>query len=193
LSDDLISEYQSNKKKPSFIGKELLNKVLLSIIFFMLSTILIKSNDNIKKFYQEEIFTKQVEFTKINNLYNKYFGSILPTINTSTTEVFKENTDTIKTEKYLNGTKISLEENGTITVITSGIIVFLGDKDNLGKTCIVEGIDGIDIWYSNINIDNLTLYDYVTESNVLTNSLSNNVIITIDKDGTYLDYEEYTA
>jgi len=193
LSDDLIREYQSNKKKPSFIGKELLNKVLLSIIFFMLSTILIKSNDNIKKFYQEEIFTKQVEFTKINNLYNKYFGSILPTINTSTTEVFKENTDTIKTEKYLNGTKISLEENGTITVITSGIIVFLGDKDNLGKTCIVEGIDGIDIWYSNINIDNLTLYDYVTESNVLTNSLSNNVIITIDKDGTYLDYEEYTA
>ena len=61
-----IKEYLSNT----------LTKLLLSIIFLLLSIILIKSNSHIKEFYTEEVLTKQLNFTKFNNLYNKYLGNI---------------------------------------------------------------------------------------------------------------------
>ena len=79
-----IENYLNNKKTKknniklhSYLSN-LLSKFLLSIIFLMLSIILIKSNNNIRKFYQEDILTKQINFTKFNNLYTKYFGNILP-------------------------------------------------------------------------------------------------------------------
>ena len=79
-----IENYLNNKKSNEPKNKiyhylsNLLSKFLLSIIFLMLSIILIKSNNNIKTFYQEDILTKQINFTKFNNLYTKYFGNILP-------------------------------------------------------------------------------------------------------------------
>lgn len=192
MSEELINNYKRNKYSNNSNSLSIiLTKLLLSIIFLMLSTILIKSNDNIKNFYKEEVFTNQVEFSKFNNIYNKYFGSILPSFTTKSEEVFNESNDTVVLEKYLNGTKIFIS-SGTFNSLNSGIIVFLGEKEELGNTCIVEGVDGVNIWYSNINTDNLTLYDYLSKDTPI-NSLSDNIVVTIDKNGTYLDYEEYTS
>lgn len=79
-----IENYLNHKKISKFNPKvqkylsNLLSKFLLSIIFLMVSIILIKSNSNIKTFYQEDILTKQINFTKFNDFYTKYFGNILP-------------------------------------------------------------------------------------------------------------------
>lgn len=172
-----------------------LTKFLLSIIFLLLSIILIKSNFNIKNFYTVEILTKQLNFTKFNNLYNKYLGDVLPdyTIPEPTKTVMNTNFSYSNGENYLNGSKIETEENYIIPTITSGIIVFLGNKDNLGPTCIIQGVDGVDIWYSNINIDNLNLYDYIDADTALAPVLSNYMYLTIDNNGTFISYETYKS
>ena len=172
-----------------------LTKFLLSIIFLLLSIILIKSNSNIKNFYVEEVLTKQLNFTKFNNLYNKYLGNILPdyTIPEPTKTVMNTNFSYSNGEDYLNGSKITTEENYIIPTITSGIIVFLGNKDNLGPTCIIQGVDGVDIWYSNINIEGLNLYDYIDADTALAPVLSNYMYLTIDNNGTFISYETYKS
>ena len=197
-----IENYLNHKKISKFNPKvqkylsNLLNKFLLSIIFLMVSIILIKSNSNIKTFYQEDILTKQINFTKFNDFYTKYFGNILPdytvpsvpTQMASNTE-FDYNNGT----PYLNGTKLETTENYPVPIITSGIIVFLGEKDSLGPTCIVQGIDGIDIWYSHIDTSSLNLYDYVTEGKILAPTESNYFYLTIDSNGNYLTYDTYKS
>lgn len=197
-----IENYLNHKKINKFNPKiqkylsNLLSKFLLSIIFLMVSIILIKSNSNIKTFYQEDILTKQINFTKFNNFYTKYFGNILPdytvpsipTQMASNTE-FDYNNGT----PYLNGTKLETTENYPVPVITSGIIVFLGEKDSLGPTCIVQGVDGIDIWYSHIDTSSLNLYDYVTEGKILAPTESNYFYLTIDSNGNYLTYDTYKS
>lgn len=197
-----IENYLNHKKINKFNPKiqkylsNLLSKFLLSIIFLMVSIILIKGNSNIKTFYQEDILTKQINFTKFNDFYTKYFGNILPdytvpsipTQMASNTE-FDYNNGT----PYLNGTKLETTENYPVPIITSGIIVFLGEKDSLGPTCIVQGIDGIDIWYSHIDTSSLNLYDYVTEGKILAPTESNYFYLTIDSNGNYLTYDTYKS
>lgn len=197
-----IENYLNHKKISKFNPKvqkylsNLLSKFLLSIIFLMVSIILIKSNSNIKTFYQEDILTKQINFTKFNDFYTKYFGNILPdytvpsipTQMASNTE-FDYNNGT----PYLNGTKLETTKNYPVPIITSGIIVFLGEKDSLGPTCIVQGIDGIDIWYSHIDTSSLNLYDYVTEGKILAPTESNYFYLTIDSNGNYLTYDTYKS
>ena len=191
-----IENYLNHKKISKFNPKvqkylsNLLSKFLLSIIFLMVSIILIKSNSNIKTFYQKDILTKQINFTKFNDFYTKYFGNILPdytvpsvpTQMASNTE-FDYNNGT----PYLNGTKLETTENYPVPIITSGIIVFLGEKDSLGPTCIV------DIWYSHIDTSSLNLYDYVTEGKILAPTESNYFYLTIDSNGNYLTYDTYKS
>lgn len=197
-----IENYLNHKKISKFNPKvqkylsNLLSKFLLSIIFLMVSIILIKSNSNIKTFYQEDILTKQINFTKFNDFYTKYFGNILPdytvpsipTQMASNTE-FDYNNGT----PYLNGTKLETTENYPVPIITSGIIVFLGEKDSLGPTCIVQGVDGIDIWYSHIDTSSLNLYDYVTEGKILAPTEDDYFYLTIDSNGNYLTYDTYKS
>lgn len=197
-----IENYLNNKKSNESHTKihhylaNLLSKFLLSVIFLMLSIILIKSNNNIKTFYQEDILTKQINFTKFNNLYTKYFGNILPdyTVPSVPTQI-ASNTEFDYTNgtPYLNGVKLETTTNYPVPIITSGIIVFLGNKDGLGATCIIQGVDGVDIWYSHIDITGLNLYDYVTENKILAPTEDDYFYLTIDKDGNYLTYDTYKS
>ena len=69
--------------------------------------------------------------------------------------------------------------------------MYLGDKDNLGNTCIIQGVDGVDIWYSNIDTSNLTLYDYVNKGDMLGTTLSDKLYLTLEKNNEFIDYETY--
>ena len=79
-----------------------------------------------------------------------------------------------------------------INSLKGGIVVFNGTKDNYGNVLIVQGVDGADIWYGNISNISVALYDYVEENQVLGETTDNKAYIVINKDGNYLNYEEYT-
>ncbi len=190
--NDLILEYQreKQKKKQVFDINGIISKALLSIIFLLVSIILINKNENIKKFYEDKVFNDSISFIKFNELYNKYFGSITSTYPTEEL-VFNESIQYSNIDNYLNGKLLTVSNNYIVPSIGSGIIVYLGDKDNLGNTCIIQGVDGVDIWYSNIDTSNLTLYDYVSKGDMLGTTLSDKLYLTLEKNNEFIDYETY--
>ena len=78
-----------------------------------------------------------------------------------------------------------------VPTIESGIVVFIGEKEKIGKTIIIEQVNGIDTFYSNINFNNLKLYDYVEKGELLGEVKNNELYLTFQKDGKYLDYKKY--
>ncbi len=68
-------------------------------------------------------------------------------------------------ESYKDGEVLSLSSNTLINNLTSGVVVFVGEKDDYGETVIIQGVDGVDIWYGNLTNVSVKLYDYVEKIN----------------------------
>ena len=173
--------------------KQKINKLLYTIIIFLIGMIATKNNPNLKETIKTNVYEKSFPFQKIKKQYEKYFGNILSVEkNIKETEtVFNERLSYKKIEKYQNGAKLKVINNYMVPTIESGIVVFIGEKEKIGKTIIIEQVNGIDTFYSNINFNNLKLYDYVEKGELLGEVKNNELYLTFQKDGKYLDYKKY--
>lgn len=172
--------------------KKKLNKLLLSVIVLLIGMIAVKKNPELKTQIREQVYEKSIPFLKIKEKYKKYFGNFLSiTSNEKTQAVFQENNIFQNKKKYQNGVLIKTEKNEKIPTIESGIIVFIGEKEKLGNTIIVEQIDGVDTMYSNISSNNKKVYDYVEKGDIIGESIQKKIYLSFQKDGKYLDYEKY--
>ena len=71
------------------------------------------------------------------------------------------------------------------------MVIFVGEKENYGNVVIIEGIDGIDIWYGNMETTTVKLYDYIEKNTYLGTTKENILYLIYQKDGKFLNYEEY--
>ena len=164
-------------------------KILLSIIFLLISIIYIRYSSDNKNNYESLFLKDSMSFIYINNIYNKYFGSIIPTLNDNDISVV--NTSNYNNmDNYLNGKIIYLDPNSSVLSLSSGIIVYIGEKEGYGNTIIVQGNDGVDIWYGNILNTTYNLYDYVNVNDII-GITKDNLYIVLMKDNNYIDYETY--
>ena len=172
--------------------KIFMTKLMLMVIIFLVGLIAIRRNNNLKEKINEEVYTKSFKFTKARNVYNKYFGKVLSLDKVVQEEkpVFSEKLAYKSEAKYKNGVKLKVDSNYLVPVLESGIIVYVGSKDNL-NTIIVEQVDGIDTYYKNIDISNYKLYDYIEKGQVLGQTKSNELYLSFEKDGEFLDYKKY--
>ena len=178
------------KKKNIFVS--LINKILICFILVIASLILMKSNKDFKNYLEKNVYTDNFSFAYINNLYNKYFGSVIPSYKTEdVTPVFNEKLEYNNVNKYLDGFKLDVKSNYLVPIIEAGIVVFSGEIENYGKVVIIEGIDGVDIWYGNIKNPNIKLYDYVTKGDYLGEVENNTLYLVFEKNKEYLDFNEY--
>lgn len=177
--------------KKNNIGTIFFVKFLISIIVTLVILILIKSNNNFKTNFYKLIYNTNISFTKIKNVCNKYIGNfdIFDTIVKDET-VFNEKLTYDSIEKYLDGVKLNIGSNYLVPISESGIVVFIGEKENYGNTVIIQRIDGIDELYGNIENVNVKLYDYVSKGELLGES-NNYIYLVYKKDGNVLNYEEY--
>ena len=173
--------------------KILISKVMLVIIFFLLGMIITKNNPDMKKSLNKTIYEKSFKFTSLKNNYEKYFGKILSLNKTENkvSTVFSEKINYEKVEKYEKGIKLKVSNNYLVPALESGVVVYIGDKDLYGKSVIVEQVDGTDMLYGNININNLKLYDYLEKGNIVGEAINNEIYLVGQKDGKYLDYKEF--
>ncbi len=167
-------------------------KILLSIIFLLASTIYIKLDSNHLELYKKYVFESNLTFTKINNWYHQTFGNILPTVTEPQNQTVSINnaSDFVK-EDYLDGYKVLTSASSPVFSITSGILVYMGEKEGYGNTFIIQGVDGVDIWYGGITDTNLKLYDYIDANTILGNTEDKLYYLVFQKDGVYLTYEDY--
>lgn len=192
--ENLKKYYNKNNKTSKSILSIYFSKILLSIIFFLVSIIYIKSSPTNHDSYESLFFSDSISFAKINSWYQHYFGSIVPL-----TDVTEKNTETVFNEtlnyetmdNYLDGKILTVANNYMVPTIESGIIVYMGEKDSYGNTLIIQGSDGVDIWYGNVITDNLNLYDYVKKGTFIGPTKSTNLYLVFMKDNNYITYEEY--
>ncbi len=170
------------------------SKILISIIFLLLSIIYIKISPDNHDNYENIFFKDSLSFAAINTWYQKYFGSIVPLTDVTeknTEQVFNETLSYETMENYLDGKLLTVTNNYMVPTLESGVVVYLGSKDSYGNTCIIQGTDGVDIWYGNINTDNLNLYDYVKKGTFIGPTNSTNLYLVFMKDNNFISYEDY--
>ena len=196
-NEEIIKSLRHNKKVSSNILKSkyisfLFTRTLLAIIVILVSAIYVNMNDKNLKIYKEKLFEKSLTFNKISKSYNKVFGKVLPLeIEKGTTKtVFNDGLSYSKIDKYENGFKLDMTSNA-VTSLYDGIVVFIGNKDTYKNTVIVQGSDGVDIWYGNVSNVSVTLYDYITKDTIIGEAADNTLYLVFNKENEYLGYEEY--
>ena len=96
-------------------------------------------------------------------------------------------------ENYKDGEVLTLTTNTLINSLQSGIVVYCGEKDDYGNTVIIQGVDGVDIWYGNLTNVSVKLYDYVEKDKLIGETNSDLLYLVIKKDNNFLKYEDYQA
>ena len=189
--DDSVHQENRLPKNLKYV-KGLLSRSLFAIIFVLGSIIFTNISDSNKELYQKYVLEDSLEFTKINELYQNIFGTVdITKDNHSDAETVFGSITYTNIESFKNGSKLTVGMNEVVSAITSGIVVFIGEKDELGNTIIIQGNDGVDIWYSNITDTDIKVYDYVEAGSILGTSNSEDIYLTISKDGQFMSYEEY--
>lgn len=197
--DEYLKLHKSKKKgfiKESNDKKRIINKYLtrfmLAIIFFLASIIFTNISDTNLLLYKEYVLTESLPFTKIKNWYEELFGSVLPkSENTQTVMsgklVYKEITD------YLDGESLTVNAKSLVNALASGVVVYSGEKEGYGNTVIIQGIDGADIWYGNLENISVSLYDYIESDTILGNTTDEYLYLVIKKDNKFIKYEDYQS
>lgn len=155
--------------------------------------IFLKYDKNNKQIIYKYLYENNINFATINKWYQSHFGDITPfqnTVKEKTKLVFNENLVYKDASIYKDGVKLNVEENYLVPIIESGIVVFVGNKENYGKTVIIEQVDGVSVWYGNIDNINVSLYDYVTKGELLAEA-SKSFYMVFQKNGKYLKYQDY--
>lgn len=198
--DEYLNNFKNKKKsfnkvKISLNKKninKLITKFMIAIIFFLISIIFTNYSDKNLLLYKEYVFTESLPFTKIKGWYEDLFGEVLPTQDNTQT-VFNGKLVYKDISEYYDGEKLLVSKNTLVNNITSGVVVFSGEKDNYGNTVIIQGIDGVDIWYGNLENVSVSLYDYIETGNVIGQTKDEYLYLVIKKDNEYIKYENYQS
>ena len=182
-----------NEEKIIKYLRSLILRSLTVIVLFLILAILSKSSETYKDTIVTNLYEKNISFTKIKNLYNKYLGGIVPLdkVTPDVTPVFNEQLEYTNKSIYYDGVKLEVIDKYLVPIIEEGMVVYIGEKENYGNVVIIEGVDGIDIWYGNMETTTVELYDYVEKSTYLGQTKDNYLFLAYSKDGKFLDYKEY--
>jgi len=182
------------KKKTNNFFYRYLTKFFITVILMLLTMIAIKGNQKFKTLFYKHVFDTNISFATINKLYSDYFGSPIPFQNLfkdKVKPVFNENLSYKEASKYKDGVKLTVENKYLVPVLETGIVIFIGEKEGYGKTAIIQQVNGIDVWYSNIGNLSVSLYDFVEKGTLLGEVENESLYLVFAKEGKYLDYQEF--
>ena len=170
----------------------LFSRFLLFVIFVLIGLIVLKGSPNLRNVVFKNIFQNNLKFAKVNELYEKYFGSSLPlTGSDSLALVSSEKLNYEGEEKYKDGVKLTVSKNYAVPLINSGIVIFTGAKEGYGNTVIVQGADDVELWYCNLKEVKVSMYDYLKKGSIIGEVMDDKLILVFTKDGKILDYKKY--
>lgn len=187
-----LNKNQKKSSNKSFMYK-FLTRVFVCILITLALLIFLKYDKNNKQVIYKYLYENNINFATINNWYQEHFGDILPfqnIVKDNTKLVFNENLVYKDASVYKNGVKLNVDSNYLVPIIESGIVVFIGNKDDYGKTVIIEQVDGVNVWYGNVDNINVSLYDYVSKGEFLAEA-NNSFYMVFQKKGKYIKYQDY--
>lgn len=187
-----VEEYLKSKKKVVQVSNsyKFLIKFMITILLTITSLITLKIKPDLKPTFYKYVFDDRISFIQIKSVYEKYLKDVIPFKNLIKEQsVFNEKITYSNINKYKDGFSLEVSSSYLVPILNSGMVIYTGEKEGYGLTVIIEQVDGLEVWYSNLKNYNVKLYDYVEKGNLL-GEVDNNLYIVIKKDGKYLDYEE---
>lgn len=171
--------------------KKTIYKILIVSVFIFFGSLLINKSNNIKNTLYNNIYNSYLNIAGIKKIYNNTIGDIIPFQNIIKEEkVFNEKNEYKTINKFNNGVSIELNNN-YVSSIDSGIVIFIGEKNDFNKTIIIENSDGVEEWFGNLDDINVNLYDYVKKGTILGSAKKNKLYLEFKKGDTYFDYKEF--
>ena len=176
------------KRKYKFV-----NKLLVLGILFVGVLITVKVNPTAASWVKTHVYMDNFSFAQIENWYNKYIGGIFSSNDDEVTQVFSGTIPYTSLEPYYDGVRLKVSSGSVVESLLSGIIVSIGETEHYGNTIVVEQVDGVSVWYGNVDVSDVKLYDYVEKGKILGMSRSEDLYLVLMKDGAYLNYQDYVA
>ena len=176
------------KRKYKFV-----NKLLVLGILFVGVLITVKVNPTAASWVKTHVYMDNFSFAQIENWYNKYIGGIFSSNDDEVTQVFSGTIPYTSLEPYYDGVRLKVSSGSVVESLLSGIIVSIEETEHYGNTIVVEQVDGVSVWYVNVDVSDVKLYDYVEKGQILGMSRSEELYLVLMKDGAYLNYQDYVA
>lgn len=188
-------EYQHVEPEPKrhYLAHFLL-KFLFVVVLTLIALISLKTNARFKTNFYKYVYNTNYSFATVNNMYQKYFGSPIPfknLVKTPVATVFDEKLTYQEVSLYQDGAKLTVDKNYLVPILESGMVVFIGEKKGYGKTVIIQGVNGVDTWYGNMENVNVKLYDYVSKKTMLGETKDTTLYLVFQKEGKTLNYKDY--
>lgn len=200
-NEDIIRYKKRLNKKNNNIDDNYLKKYLknfcirsfIVIIIFLFIAIICKTNNSFKDLIYKNVYETNFSFTTFKNFYEKHLGGIsfLDKMVSDVKPVFNSTLEYSNSSKYYDGVSLDVTTNYLVPVLESGIVVYIGKKEHYGNVIIIQGMDGVDISYSNMLSTSVKLYDYIEKGDLLGEVDGNKLYLVYSKDGKVLNYEEY--
>lgn len=188
-------EYQHSKPEPQHhYLAHFLMKFLVVVVLTLMTLISLKTDAHFKTNFYKYVYNTNYSFATVNNMYQKYFGSPIPfknLVKTPIATVFDEKLTYQEASLYQDGAKLTVDKNYLVPILESGMVVFIGEKNGYGKTVIIQGVNGVDTWYGNMETVNVKLYDYVSKGTMLGEAKDTTLYLVFQKEGKVLNYKDY--
>ena len=185
--------FNENKKNNNVLYNFFI-KFLIVILFTVSTLIVLKKYPSLKEKFYINIYENNISFASINHMYQNIFGSPIPFgdyFESKIKPVFNEKLSYYKSEDYQDGVKLIVDNNYLVPSLESGMVIFIGDKDNYPNTVIIEQVNGVDVWYSNIENINVNLYDYIDKGTLVGSTIDDKLYLVYKKNGEIIDYHDY--
>lgn len=169
-----------------------LSKIFITIIFILSIQIIKIYKPNMYIKIKDNIFNRSFNFVKINKISEKILGKdIVYNFDKDISVNNSNNIDINNISDYFEGEKIKVSNNLPIGLIESGIVIYIGNKENFGKTVIIQGVDGYNIWYGNLDNIDQKIYSFLEKNTLIGNASGEYIYLLIEKDGKYFKYDDY--
>lgn len=167
---------------------------MMALCLAILGTMIVfKADPTLKSTINQKIFNNNFNFAHVNELYEKFFGSPVPSdsLKQETEAVFNEILEYSDAKDYKNGVELSVEENYVVGAMNSGIVIFSGEKEGYGKTIVIQEPDKKEVWYSNLKSLDVSIYDYIKKGTTIGMADGTKMYLAFQKDGKFLNYKKY--
>ena len=162
--------------------KKIIRKALYTAIIFLVGMILIKQNPSYKDKINKIIYKDNPNYIKLKKTYDKFFSGKKE----ETKSVFTEQIEYQNKEDIKDGVELTVSNNYLVPILESGIIIYLENNK-----IIISQVNGINVEYNNVKVNNYKLYDYIEKGKPLGETIENKLILKFEKEGEYLDYKKY--
>ena len=185
--------YKENKTSNNFFKKIIL-RILVTTIIALILLISFKMNSSFKKAFYHYVYEENFPFSVVKNFLQDKFGTSLTFDKLVTEEeVFNEKLSYKDKSLYHDGVKLTVSSEYMIPSFESGIVVYIGQKENYKQVVIVQQMNGVDVWYGNIKQANVKLYDYVEKGSLIGQADNKTLYLVFQKEGKFIDYQNYLA